>query len=302
MTGQEDVWRPLGVDDDDQIAEYDALHEGVPEWMYDAFWAWIKRAITVRRYSTGTHSNSKVAVVDEQLVEHMSQRLRVRMPELRTTFTSLESGRKQFGVALGLLQRDANALQVADYLLGHGGHAEHEDLEKLLSRANSAWKVGRRSGTVGLVRRVPVGVQVAMDDVMGRAGNAGVRLAKAWEALYGLEPNASIAYGLAIKAVEDVTAPLVIPADRVPTLGKVISVMRDQGNWRLPMLKEHQHAPSNEVVIGMLRVLWDGQHDRHGGDPSAPGNVSIDEATVAVSLAVTLVNLFSAGLVARSTS
>ena len=50
----------------------------------------------------------------------------------------------------------------------------------------------------------------------------------------------------------------------------------------------------------MARMLWHGQHDRHGGQPSAPGDVSMEEATVAVSLAVTLVNLFSAGLVERA--
>ncbi|WP_392467043.1 hypothetical protein ACF3NS_14900 [Arsenicicoccus cauae] len=48
--------------------------------------------------------------------------------------------------------------------------------------------------------------------------------------------------------------------------------------------------------MSTLRLLW---HDRHGGQPSAPSDVSIEEATVAVSLAVTLVNLFHAGVVVR---
>ena len=30
----ETSWRPLGIDSDEEIAEYDALHDGVPEWMY----------------------------------------------------------------------------------------------------------------------------------------------------------------------------------------------------------------------------------------------------------------------------
>jgi hypothetical protein len=47
-------------------------------------------------------------------------------------------------------------------------------------------------------------------------------------------------------------------------------------------------------------MLWHGQHDRHGGQPSAPGDVSVKEATVAVSLATTLVNLFSSALVERA--
>ena len=27
------VWRPLSVQTEEQVAEYDALHEGVPEWI-----------------------------------------------------------------------------------------------------------------------------------------------------------------------------------------------------------------------------------------------------------------------------
>ena len=138
---------------------------------------------------------------------------------------------------------------------------------------------------------------------MRSADQAGIRLAKAWEALYGLEPSASTAYGLAIKAVEDAAIPVVSRTNGSATLGTVIKQMRDQGDWELPMLREHEFAASKDVMIGMMRVLWEGQHDRHGGgEPSKPGDVSIEEATVAVSLAVTLVNLFSAGLVAQPDS
>ncbi|MET8350897.1 hypothetical protein [Micromonospora sp. NPDC005206] len=66
------------------------------------------------------------------------------------------------------------------------------------------------------------------------------------------------------------------------------------------MEREHDSALSSQVVIGMLRMLWHGQHDRHGGQPSAPGNVSIDEAQVAVSVAVTLVQWFDTELIGRA--
>lgn len=65
------------------------------------------------------------------------------------------------------------------------------------------------------------------------------------------------------------------------------------------MDREHSKAPTAEVVLGMMRLLWHGQHDRHGGQPSAPGNVSYEEANVAILMAVTLVGWFDAGLVAR---
>lgn len=65
------------------------------------------------------------------------------------------------------------------------------------------------------------------------------------------------------------------------------------------MTREDSRYPSADVLIGMIRMLWHGQHDRHGGQPSAPGNVSEQEAIVAVGLATTLVQWFDAGVVKR---
>ena len=94
--------------------------------------------------------------------------------------------------------------------------------------------------------------------------------------------------------------PVVSPNNPNATLGTVLKQIEDQKNWRLPMAREHDKAPSSAVLIGMLRVLWHGQHDRHGGQPSAPGDVTIDEAQVAVAVAVTLVHWFDAGLIQRT--
>lgn len=184
--------------------------------------------------------------------------------------------------------------------MAHGGHAGADDLNAVLERSKSAWEVGTRAGRPGLTRRVPLGVQVAADSVMARAGRAGVRLAKAWEQLYGVVPNPSEAYRLAILAVEDAAVPIVSPKNRNATLGTVLTQIEDQKDWKLPMDREHVNAPSEAVLVGMMRMLWHGQHDRHGGQPSVPGNVSVDEAKVAVSLAVTLVHWFDADLIRRS--
>ena len=39
----EEIWCPLGVDTEEEIAAYDVLHDGVPEWMAPQFWEWIKQ-------------------------------------------------------------------------------------------------------------------------------------------------------------------------------------------------------------------------------------------------------------------
>jgi hypothetical protein len=292
------TWRPFGVDDEDQIAEYDALHDDVPVWMSAAFWAWVEGCITelrVRSDRSGSFRRLRVA-----LVEELGQTLQLALPSLRHDSSDYGSRVHYIGEALRVLTAYPNWLAIADYLLAHAPSNDSATLDALLERSKSAWRVGERFGKPGLVRRVPLGVQEGADAVIGRSGRAGVRLAKAWGELYGLEPNPSEAYRLAILAVEDAAIPVVSPTNTSATLGTVLRQIEAQGDWKLPMMRQHDRAPSGEVLIGMIRTLWHGQHDRHGGQPSAPGNVSHEEAVIAVGLATTLVHWFDAGLVSRA--
>lgn len=292
-----DAWRPLGVDSDDAIAAYDALHDAIPSWMASAFWAWVRAEITeYRRYSDGS---GRVAHLNESLVESMCQVLRVTMPNVRVTITDHAAGRQQLDATMTVLKQSADGLQVADYILAHSQQANTRDLDEMFVRSKSAWTIGTRGGKPGLVRRVPLGVQAGAESVMDRAGRAGIRLAQAWENLYGIQPNASETYRLAILAVEDASVPVVSPVNARATLGTVLRQIEDQGDWSLPMSREDTRSPSRDVLIGMMRLLWHGQNDRHGGQPSAPGNVSAQEAAVALGVATTLVHWFDAGVVER---
>ena len=132
-------------------------------------------------------------------------------------------------------------------------------------------------------------MQIAADQVMETAG---IKLAQAWEALYGLHPDPSKAYSLAIKSVEDAAIPIVSPQNGQATLGTVIRDIRNQADWNLPMARPDDRTPSGEVLLGMMQLLWTGQHDRHGGDIKLPP-LTHEEAVVAVSLAVTLVHWFT---------
>jgi hypothetical protein len=88
----ESTWRPLGVDTEDLIAEYDALHEGVPDWMASVFWDWIRATMTVRRtYRDGSGS---FPMVREALVEEMCQRLRIGLPPIRMTERGESEGQR----------------------------------------------------------------------------------------------------------------------------------------------------------------------------------------------------------------
>lgn len=51
---------------------------------------------------------------------------------------------------------------------------------------------------------------------MAESGRAGVKLTKAWKALFGLNRDASEAYGYAIQAVEAAAIPVVAPLPKSP--------------------------------------------------------------------------------------
>lgn len=88
------------------------------------------------------------------------------------------------------------------------------------------------------------------------------------------------------------------PNDDTATLGKAIGQMRAHGDWKLPFIKEHNQNPSQAVVLGMLQALWSGHSDRHPGSASYIPSTQ-DAAEAAVSLAVSLVNMFDSGAVSR---
>ncbi|GAB3796148.1 hypothetical protein GCM10028798_05750 [Humibacter antri] len=292
----EEGWRPLGVETDEDVASYDALHDGIPAWMDTPYWLWVQGALTqIRTFGDGS---GRIPMLNVELAEDMCQTLRIPLPDLRAAVGN-QTGRRQLAEAIAILRKHPMPLQVADYLLAYNDRADHAALGELLWRSNSAWKVAERAGRTGLVRRVAVGVQTAGDSVIARSGQAGIHLAQAWQELFGLDGSSSEAYRLAILAIEDAAVPVVSPANGSATLGTVLKQIEDQADWQLPMGREHSKSPSGDVVVSLMRLVWHGQHDRHGGQPSAPGAVTPEEARVAVTTAVVLVDWFTDRLVER---
>jgi hypothetical protein len=294
------IWRPLGVEDDEgALAEYDALHDGVPAWMTEAYWAWVRESLTV---PVTSYMGTRVEALHTPMAESMCQALRIPFPNLRADDFDYNTADSQFKQAMPPLRAHHSPLQIADFLLAAGGRGDEDALSRLLDRSNSAWMVGTRDGHSGLQRRVPIRVQKAVDSTIGRSGRAGVRLAKAWEHIYGMAGSSSEAYRLAIQAVEDAAIPVVSPTNIRATLGTVIAQIEAQKDWTLPIQREATQVPAIDIVTKMMRLLWYGQHDRHGGQPSAPGAVTREEAQVAVSTAVLLVDWFTQGAVQRHAS
>lgn len=170
-------------------------------------------------------------------------------------------------------------------------------LHNLLQDGGSAYKIDMQ--IPGLGTRVDQTVTAAADQAAEAALQADRRsaadhLRQAWRAAYGLHPDATKGYSEAVKAVEAAAIPVVLPRDDYATLGKVLKHLHQASDkWQLAI-----PGPDSTGDIGplveMLRLLWTGQSDRHGGtDPTK--HVDQKSAEMAVHLATTLVQWFAAG-------
>ena len=282
MTGE--AWRPMGQLD----SEASALHEGVPIWLQHSVWEWLRVALM---YPSGGYLR-----VRQDLLASIDRQTRRPLP-----LTAVAEGGGISSIRSAL--DDNGVLQLIDYCLAHQEEinwaADPDVLERGLLEGGSAWRVGTREGFPGLERRVPEGVKEAAEQAMATPGHAGARLSEAWHAVYGVNPNPTHAYAMAVKAAEDAAVPVVVPKQAGATLGHVIGQLRNDGHWSLPLTREDPAAPMAETVLRMCEALWKGHHDRHGGDPAAPKAVGQDEAEAAVHIAVFLVHGFASGMIAR---
>lgn len=298
---------------DDPQNLYEGLHDGVPEWMRKALRAW-----QVEILGLIFNDDDSAMKRFHKLEQHL--RTSIDLPT-NATNSGLNSAVVAHFQALG------KQLLLTDYLLSLadldkvGGWEtlqkgmEDEDhlfarLESTLRSSGSKWTIGvRAADRLGLVQRVPEGVQTAAEATMRSSGRAGRRLAEAWGEAFGIEPNPSNAYSLSVKAVEDAALPKVPlkPKDH-RTLGSVIRALNsanyDAADWTLGFQREDKHYSNGQTLVAMLKTLWSGQTDRHGGDHELVNGtlISQEAAEAAAMLAVPLVHWFSSDFVVVSGS
>lgn len=287
----DEQWLPLGVDGDEAVT-FTAPWTEIPDWFQESLWQWLQ---TILIADATYNANPKVRV---ELLRQAERVLHVSLPvfddyRVSTGMSALRNAYKQLG--------PKQLLMFVDFILSRlkEGAPPIAKLDDMLVEAGSGWNTGARAGRPGVVSRLPQGVVVAAAATV-QHGKAGKRLAEAWEAAFGIDPKPSEAYRLAVKAVEAASAPVVIPKDPDPSLGKVIGRMMQGGGFGLPHLREEPNGTtSHEVLLMNLKQLWWGQHDRHDGltQSSLPDDVTQDEAESAVILAVTLVGWFATGKV-----
>ncbi|MEU7911334.1 hypothetical protein [Microbispora bryophytorum] len=288
MTNENSPWRPLRERMAGLTGER-ALVEGTPPYLLGPLQTWLYEVILgarfvetrtalqlkLRRTDIVADTPGKVTVLLEgdELLEAIDATLNLHA-WIRRDDSYDGKGRRDWWAALLLKLLTA---------LAHGGSAWqlNEDLDGLTSRVDET---------------VARAVRTTIADAKG---DASTHLRKAWDAAYGFQPDPTVAYSEAVKAVEAVTIPAVLPKDKDATLGKVLGEIRNTRNkWTLTIDDKSGQPASGDAVIEMIALLWHGQRDRHSGPEMKLATPEV--AQMAVHTAATLVQWFTSGNVHRS--
>lgn len=164
------------------------------------------------------------------------------------------------------------------------------DLEEILFRGGSAWQVADPPNQ--LIKRVPEELISEFQQATIHNDPVSEHLRDAWNAAWRHDdPSAVEAYDGAVKAIEGILIPIVIPNDPTATLGKVLNALRDKPEkWDT----RFRGAETVEALTAMLDELWKA-HGRHAG--MAPN--SLEQAQDAVTIAVAVVTLTRRGFLKR---
>lgn len=262
----------------------DGPYEGIPDHLYHGVIDWFNRVVG---YTTGGRLN-------HELLRLLATRLQVRM-------------RRQdvdgFGIYASLTQKAQSdsefCLDLLDCTLATVGVPNNlsEWLRDLLSEGGSVWTVSDDDDS--LIRVVVESAQATLGLAVAQADDAAGELRTAWANAFGRNGDPSDAWDHAIKAVEDILIPVVLPTKPKATLGQVLQELENKktaGLWEMILPgadKSHDVAP----LVALLRLMWP-NHDRHGGI-MAKRVPSESEARAVVTLAATIVQWHREGWVVR---
>ena len=179
-------------------------------------------------------------------------------------------------------------------LIGSGTNRWYE-LNTLLIEGESVWRVAddRRS----LARVVSDEAKATFDVATAVGDEITTHIREAWSNAFGRKGDPSDAWEHAVKAMEALFIPVVVPNQTKPNLGHAVGQLRSQGHlWKLVLPGkelDHDVAP----LVGMLDLIWPNV-DRHPG-VSTTRPPTPEESRAAVTLAATIVQWHRDGWVVQ---
>lgn len=261
------AWQRLSARNGDTPEE--TLFEGVPAHLRTPLTEWVRARFGW--FSYGGLSQNLMLKVGTAL----------RLPLRQSESVSLSNE------IVAFMQRDDDVfLDVLDFLL-YEEHEGKQELHEVLEVGGSAWALNA-DGT-GLERRVPETAKAAADSATSGNASYSAELREAWGRVFGRNPDPSDAWDHAIKALEELLIPIVVPGKPKSNLGTVAGELANSSHkWHID-LDSSGSRDAAETLSDMLRLVWPNP-DRHGGgaDRRAP---SQEEAESAVHLSVAIVEM-----------
>jgi hypothetical protein len=176
------------------------------------------------------------------------------------------------------------------------------NLAAILDEGSSAYRVD--IGGKRLVRREDPTTTDAFSETTAAGaaksdvGSAADQLRAAWENIHALQPDPPSAYRAAVSAVESAAHAIIEPKNAKATLGTMLRQMSDNSSRYALAIPGPSGTGDIAPVIAMAKLLWQGQTSRHGSQ-SPQRSETLEEAQMAVFLAVTLVHWFTTGAIRR---
>lgn len=270
--------RPLSVRTGKRLNPYfDGPQEGFPPYLFDTVWSWIDDQLSEFRK-----------------LERLQLLLRLEDPlDLSYGYDSARSDLRQ------RIEADPDlGLDVLDFLVRKGNTiaSRADALDEILRLGGSAWEVAHVQDDRRLQRRAIGPIEGAVESIGESSERAETHLRTAWGHIMGRDPDPTGGYRESVRAVEVAARPVVSPADRKATLGKMRAALEAKPEkWDTVL-----HG-GIELVVAEMDSLWRGQFDRHGtDDETVPISVSLDEADAAFHQALALTRLFAGAGVTRA--
>jgi hypothetical protein len=268
------VWQRLSVRSGRATAG--VLVEGVPDYLQHALIEWL-------RTEFGWHRTSVQGGVNQAFLQTLATATRIPVK------ASYEIGGISDQITASIQRDEDLFLDVLDATLYlKDGRADSHGLRNILEIGASAWTVD--SNDRGLQKRVEEAAQASYALAVSGSDAVSAELGEAWQSVFGRNPDPSDAWDHAIKAVEELLIPLVLPGVAKPNLGGVAGELRAASiKWHLEIASSSTTLDDGRTVEAMIRLIWPNP-DRHGGG-NARRAPSQAEAERVVHLAVAIVQL-----------
>lgn len=260
-------WQPLSVRSGKRAPEQP--HEGIPDHLKHPVREWLMIV-------SGWHSGKGV---NASFVRTLANRCRIPIE-------STESYENVAEVIAAVQQDEELYLDVIDAALDLSSGANAYILGNALKVGGSVWAI--REDKCGLVRRVSESAESAFDMAVSATDAVSEELRLAWGAAFGRNPDASDAWDHAIKAVEDLLIPILIPKVPKPNLGGVAGELKNNPSAWVFGVPGNVGRTNGETLEGLIRHIWPNP-DRHGGTSKREPTQA--EAEAVVQIAVLIVNL-----------